>query len=118
MTRLPAAGRANKPPKWPLARSSKREGDLWATVWTLPQAVVWEQLGWFHEVALYVRLLAASEQPKCPPIQLVERRQQADRLGLTPMAMLRLRWEIVDMPTEAEEQNVVQLRSRIKAVDA
>jgi hypothetical protein len=45
-------------------------------------------------------LLVASEKPSARPSLLNETRQMEDRLGLTPMAMLRLRWE-VDSATPA-----------------
>jgi len=113
--RLPSSGRAGDPPAWPLKRPTKRQRDLWARVWTTPQAVAWERLGWFDEVAIYVRLLAQCESPKCPAILLGERRQMADRLGLSPMSMLRLRWEITDVGDDAGA-NVVDIRARMEEV--
>lgn len=109
-TRLPITGRAGDPPAWPLKRQSKREKELWLEVWATPQAVAWERLGWSHEVAMYARLLAKCELPKAPAIVLIERRQQADRLGLSPMSMLRLRWEITDAG-DATAPNVVDIRT-------
>lgn len=116
--RLPAAGRAGDPPSWPLTRQSKREKALWLELWSKPQAVIWERLSWTHEVAMYVRLLVICERPKAPGIALIERRQQADRLGLTPMSMLRLRWEISDESTEISgDGQVIGIRSRMVAVE-
>lgn len=65
---------------------------LWAKLWATPQAVEWEALGWLDEVALYTRwmVLAASGDLAAGK----EARQYADRLGLTPLAMARLRWEV------------------------
>lgn len=117
-TRLPAAGRQGECPKWPLSRQTKVEKAIWTRLWVLPQAVAWDELGWFDEVARYCMLLGRVDARKAKAIELIEARQLADRLGLSPMALLRLRWEIVDMPTEAEQQKVVELRARIKAVDA
>jgi hypothetical protein len=113
--RLPSTGRPGDPPAWPIKRQSKREKELWARVWATPQAVGWERLGWFDEVAIYVRLLVASERPKCPAIILGERRQMADRLGLSPMSMLRLRWEITDVGDDAGP-NVVDIATRMDQV--
>ena len=116
--RLPAAGRQGDAPPWSLPRQSKREKVLWTELWATPQAVEWERLGWTREVALYVRLLAQCERPKVPGIVLIERRQQADRLGLTPMSMLRLRWSIQDESTEASiDGKIVGIRSRVAAVE-
>src|SRR5690606_10612763 len=60
-TVLPAAGRQGPPPEWPLPTSSRRERDVWAELWTRPQAVVWERQRQHHEVALYVRRLVEAE---------------------------------------------------------
>jgi hypothetical protein len=114
-TRLPSSGRAGDPPAWPLKRQSKRERELWLQLWVTPQAVAWERLGWSHEVAMYARLLAKCEMPKAPAIVLIERRQQADRLGLSPMSMLRLRWEITDVGEDAGP-NVVDIAVRMSEV--
>ena len=68
------------------------ELELWEKLWATPQAVEWEALAWLDEVALYTRwmVLAASGDLAAGK----EARQYADRLGLTPLAMARLRWEI------------------------
>src|SRR4051794_29074197 len=95
LTQLPAEGRQGDPPAWPLPKPIKRERELWARVWSTPQAVVWERLGWADVVARYVRQLVVAEQRDAPITALGEVRQLEDRLGLSPMAMLRLRWEIV-----------------------
>lgn len=113
--RLASTGRAGDPPAWPIKRQSKREKELWARVWATPQAIAWERLGWFDEVAIYVRLLAVCERPMFPAILLGERRQMADRLGLSPMSMLRLRWEITDVGDDAAA-NVVDIRARMDEV--
>lgn len=71
----------------------ERERKLWNDLWRTPQACAWEQLGWTREVAIYVRLTVRAEQGSLPHTQ--EARQYADRLGLSPMAMRRLGWEVV-----------------------
>ncbi|MBA3654252.1 MAG: hypothetical protein H0W70_08665 [Actinobacteria bacterium] len=45
-------------------------------------------------MARYVRLLVKAEKPNAPAAICGEVRQMEDRLGLTPMAMLRLRWTV------------------------
>ncbi|MCA1218689.1 hypothetical protein [Streptomyces sp. 8L] len=70
------------------------EGELWAELWATPQAVAWERLRWTREVAQYVRWKVAAELGSLDASK--EARQLADRLGLTPLALLRLRWEIAD----------------------
>jgi hypothetical protein len=94
--KLPASGRKGTAPKWPLpGKPSTNEAAAWKQAWTTPQAVGWEQLGWVRPVARYVRCLVAAEEPGAPAALLGEVRQMEDRLGLSPMALLRLRWSVV-----------------------
>lgn len=117
-TRLPAGGREGSAPDWPLSRPSAREAQLWERLWRTPQSVMWERLGWADVVARYTRQLTVAERRKPPVAVLAEVRQLEDRLGLTPMAMLRLRWEISDESTEVSEGGtVIGIRSRVAAVD-
>ena len=92
---LPSRGRRGRTPAWPL------EGEppsTWAAVWKLPQAVEWERLRLHRVVARYALLLVLVERDEAVAALLSEARQMEDRLGLSPMAMARLRWEIVDEP--------------------
>jgi len=116
--RLAATGHADKAPKWPLPRPNKRELELWARLWKTPVSVAWESLGWVEVIARYARLAAIAELPKPPGPVLVEVRQLEDRLGLSPMALLRLRWEIADEdePRAKDQSNVLDVRERLKAV--
>lgn len=70
------------------------EKALWREVWATPQAAAWERLGWTREPAQYVRWKVLAELGDMDAAK--EARQLSDRLGLTPLALLRLRWEIVD----------------------
>ncbi|MEU7044945.1 hypothetical protein AB0A77_28355 [Streptomyces varsoviensis] len=175
MTRLPAAGRAGEPPRWPLlddvelttrrdlaqrqaddaelallepelkgraktaaqkkADTARRdatiltaqleavqrvEAELWKELWTTPQAVAWERLGWTREVAQYVRWKCRAEMGDLDASK--EARQLGDRLGLTPLAMLRLRWEVAaDEVGEQRQERTARAarpkRSRLKVVD-
>lgn len=95
---LPRTGRAGDPPPWPFgARPAKTVADVWAHLWSLPQAVAWEEMAAERVVARYCRVLLAAERPKATAAHLQEVRQLEDRLGLSPMAMLRLRWSIGDV---------------------
>jgi len=101
--KLPAAGRAGHPPAWPMTgKPGKAVADLWASLWASPQAVAWERLGWSRVVARYTRLLLEAEKADAPVTLLGEVRQLEDRLGLSPMAMRRLQWEIEAEAQEAE----------------
>ena len=111
---LPAAGRPGPPPPWPLTRQVDLEATIWAELWSTPQAAAWERLGVSaaRVVARYTHLLAqledgaAGSKPTAAAMFLGEVRQLEDRLGLTPMAMLRLRWEIVaDELAERREES-------------
>ena len=96
---LPRAGRTGDPPAWPLGgRPSRAILDAWADLWRLPQAVAWEEQALERLVARYVRTLVRAEAPKAPAAVMAEARQLEDRLGLSSMAMLRLRWSVGDVP--------------------
>jgi hypothetical protein len=122
-TRLPAEGRRGSPPKWPLSGRQGETGKaLWAQLWATPQAVAWERLGWTRVVARYVRCLLVAERVEAPVALLGEVRQLEDRLGLSPISMLRLRWEIApDEVAEQREQTSASaaedLRARLRAVE-
>ncbi|SBT64234.1 hypothetical protein GA0070622_1204 [Micromonospora sediminicola] len=76
------------------------EADLWRDLWRLPQAVAWERLRWTRDVAQYVRHKVLAELGDLAAAK--EARQWSDRLGLSPMAMLRLRWEVTVDETAAK----------------
>lgn len=116
MTQLPAEGREGEPPAWPLSsKPSAAAAKIWARVWGTPQAVAWERLGWTDVVARYCRVLVEAEKPKAAVGVMAEARQLEDRLGLSPMSMLRLRWEVV--VDEVAEQRTATPARRLKAVD-
>lgn len=92
---LPAEGRRGFTPEWPLPGRTPRG---WVGLWRLPQAVMWERTRSHMQVASYLvtrnqahDLLLAGEPHAA---LLAELRQMEDRLGLSPMAMKRLQWEI------------------------
>lgn len=109
--RLPAAGRQGEPPPYPLSRASKSVLAIWDELWHSPQAAAWEEYGWVRLVARYARLLVTAERASATAALLREVRQLEDRLGLSPMAMQRLRWEIVEdgERPEAEPASVTNL---------
>jgi hypothetical protein len=100
-----------------VAIQGDRELRLWGELWASPQAVMWERQHWTREVALYVRWQVLAESGDLNAAK--EARQWSDRLGLTPQAMLRLRWEIVgdlDEPVLAavsgEQASVTNIAAR------
>ncbi len=71
-----------------------RELEVWAELWTKPQAVEWERLGHGHLVALYVRQLVLAERPAATAARLTVVRQYADALGVTLAGLRANRWTI------------------------
>lgn len=101
---LPRSGRPGDPPPWPLPGKPARAAlEAWADLWRLPQAVAWEEQALERLVARYVRTLIRAEAPKATAAVMAEARQLEDRLGLSSMAMLRLRWSVGDVPDAATE---------------
>ncbi|MER8083835.1 hypothetical protein ABTZ57_01400 [Streptomyces sp. NPDC094048] len=107
-----------------LEAQQRVEAELWTELWATPQAVQWERLGWTREVAQYVRWKCRAESGDLDAGK--EARQLGDRLGLTPLAMLRLRWEVVGGEPETTVQKPgtrrassrsAQARRRLKVVD-
>jgi hypothetical protein len=98
------------------------EAELWRDLWATPQAVAWERLGWTREVAQYVRWKVKAELGDLDASK--EARQLGDRLGLTPLALLRLRWEIApDEVAEQRQERTTQARKktarqRLRVVDS
>jgi hypothetical protein len=114
--------RKGKAPTWPLSKASSAESALWGSLWRSPQAVEWERLAVERVVARYCRLLVRVEGDEGASTRLLnEVRQLEDRLGLNPVALLRLRWRIDGADSDGEpgnaSQNVIDIRERIHAVD-
>lgn len=119
-TKLPAEGRKGAPPAWPLGKPTKAAAALWAELWATPQAAAWERLGWTRIVARYVRVVLVAESSFAPVPLMAEVRQLEDRLGLTPMSMLRLRWEIShdELADRREPERAKRAPRKVKAFDA
>jgi hypothetical protein len=105
-----------------LREQRKLEAALWRDLWRLPQAVQWERLGWLRDVAQYVRHKTFGELGDLDHAK--EARQWSDRLGLTPMSMLRLRWAVVADETAAKRTDrtdraaaPASARDRLRVVD-
>jgi hypothetical protein len=101
---LPAGQWDGEPPAWPLDFRTEREGDVWVELWRKPQAAMWDQLGQALEVALFVRLLVAAEQPDAKTELIKTLRQYLDSLGLSVQGMLRNRWKIAPEVADAEPE--------------
>lgn len=117
--KLPAEGRKGRPPAWPLAtKATLAERNAWSDLWSTPQAVAWERLGWTRTVARYCRIMVLAEEPEQNPVMLAPAAALEDRLGLTPKAMRMLLWEIVadEVADKRAEKDATSARGRIKAV--
>lgn len=119
--RLPASGRRGPAPE-PPAGLLPDYRKVWVDLWSTPQAVAWERLGWNRVIGRYIMLLqkveASLENGKPSALMLGEVRQLEDRIGLTPMSMLRLRWEVdVEDEVADQRQKPRKPRRRLKAVD-
>lgn len=101
-----------------VAIQAKAERALWRDLWKRPQAVAWEHDGYIREVALYVRLTILGENGNLNATK--EARQHADRFGLNPQAMLRLRWSVADdevAAARADRTADLPARRRLQVVD-
>jgi hypothetical protein len=101
-----------------LAEQRKLETALWKDLWSLPQSVEWERLGWFRDVAIYVRHHVLGQLGDLDNAR--EARQWSDRLGLTPLAMLRLRWEVARDEVAVKRETkapAASARRRLRVVD-
>lgn len=118
-TMLPAEGRPGDPPPWPLREpATVAEMNVWVEAWRRPQAVEWERIGAERFVARWVQWVIRAEEPGANAKVLAEVRQLEDRLGLTPMAMLRLRWQVADPLEPADDDEPAKPAGRrVRAVD-
>lgn len=128
--RLPAEGRRGDVPTWPLLGRAPR---LWAELWALPQAAAWEHLHLQRLVATYVQdsvdvaaLRSQLNRTGEAPAQYGTLKNRIDKLqvelGLTPMGLLKNRWEIVqDEVSEKREETAPVVtsapRRRLRVAD-
>lgn len=96
--------------------SMELELELWKDLWATPIATQWEKMSWTREVAQYVRWKVQGELGDLNASK--EARMLADRLGLNPLAMLRLRMEVeaVDESTSVVKRPAT-VRKRTAAKD-
>jgi hypothetical protein len=97
VTRLPAEGRHGPTPEWPLSEASAEELEIWTALWQTPQSAAWPP-GWTRTQARLARMLAEAEERGSRASLLSEVRQLEAALGLSPVSMARLHWQIE--PTE------------------
>lgn len=119
--RLPHEGYTGPIPEWPLSMLAKDdEHTLWLKLWRLPQAIMWTRMHCEDMVALYVRAIVEAQGDPANTKLLAEVRQLDSKIGLSPKALLDLRWEIDDAPDEADDDvpangNVTHIRTFVPA---
>lgn len=115
---LPKGGYSGPVPDWPLSEALFEKlpelPSTWVELWRLPQAAQWAAEGFERIVARYAIMLVESERPRARATLLGEVRQLEDRLGMSPMAMKRLQWEIGDGEASraGKVANVVSISDR------
>lgn len=123
MTYLPNEGYRGPVPEWPLRSVSKDERERWNWIWRTPQAAIWARDGIADVVARYVRNCLVIEESggdvNLAGAHLVsEVRQQEDRLGRSPMSMLRMRWEAApSVVDEVRQEDTRRGTRRLRAID-
>ena len=119
LTALPSEGYSGEVPDFPLPRRvvfrwetedkrrfqvydedmtadvAARELDLWATVWTYPQAVAWSLEPWrWHTVAMWVRTFVVCEGSDATAADKGSLHRFADQIGMTPAGLKENGWSI------------------------
>lgn len=90
---LPPEGWHGDVPPWPFANKARSDCALWVELWGTPQAAAWARMG-PGLARIVARYVVTVRQAGVDPRLLAEIRQLEDRLGLNPLAMRRLGWEI------------------------
>lgn len=118
---LPAEGRKGRVPKWPSGHDpNPAEKAMWRRLWALPQAVAWQDTPGVSEVLeRYVRVSCAVSKDldtdgTAKAALLAQLRGLEADLGLSPVALARLRWTIEETTSSTRPPAPVR---RIKAVD-
>lgn len=119
-TTLPLDGRSGPAPELPEGREwPSATRSAWETMWRKPQATQWDEDGsslhrwaWLHADLTLGKGGAASLSS--------EMRQIEDRHGLSPKAMLQLKWRIgTDEATDKAERPKTQRgRRKLRVVDS
>lgn len=92
---LPAEGHRGEAPAFPLPDESAREAEVWAELWTSPQAAQWAKESWRHRsVAMYARWSVKMEDLDAPSSLGAVVHRLADTIGLTPAGLKENGWQI------------------------
>lgn len=144
LTALPAAGYDGEVPDFPLpalrvyrweyedkrkfqvlddeetAAGAERETELWALLWSYPQALWWSTVPWkWNQIAMYVRTWVICEGPNATAADKNSMHRFADEIGLTEGGMARAGLKIADAPkadadaAAAVPANVTDIKKRL-----
>ena len=115
---LPPGGYQGPIPDWPdiAPHASDAMLDAWELLWRTPQAAAWARqgIGVQLELAQYIRYYVEGYTANAA----LERRQLGDRLGLNPLAMRRLGWEVAPEIAVVEPTAPVQAQERYAGLRA
>lgn len=122
-TVLPAEGRTEDAPDWPLTEATPREMVLWHRWWRKPEAFLWQADGSIDYVALTVRMFAEAEVEKASAENRKTVRMMMADLYLTRDAKDRARIRVAedelaekrDAPVKPAQQK--SARDRFQVVD-
>jgi hypothetical protein len=116
-TVLPLEGRPGPAPQLPPLRPwTDTTHEWWTLLWATPQAVMWDPTGrTLHTLAILHHQLVIDQTLDADKSRAAsvaaEMRQHEDRHGLTPKAMLQLRWKVSSSPSDGSGK-VLQLVPR------
>lgn len=95
LTALPSEGFDGEVPDFPLPDPSDRELDVWAGLWSTPQACAWSMQEWrWDQIADLVRMQVRGEAHDAPINAATVVRQMRADLGLTPAGLKENGWAI------------------------
>lgn len=125
LTALPSGGYDGEVPDFPLPGATKRELDVWASLWSTPQACAWLMEPWrWDSIAELAVLRVRSEARDCP-VNIYEKiRQWRDDLGLTPAGLKANGWAIAVDEVASKREETVEApvrpssRSKLKVVSS
>lgn len=110
------------------AAVAEREQELWAQVWTYPQAAAWELEPWrWNTVAMWVRTFVICESSEATAADKSSVHRFADQIGLTPSGLTENAWQVArdqlgkkraeQADEKAAEPAQSSARDRFKVVD-
>lgn len=100
---LDAAGYAGPVPDFPLPEPTRRELEVWAQSWRLPQGCLWSSPGhqWLlMTIGLYVRQLVKCESADVGAAQLAQLHRFADQVGMTTAGLAAHGFKVIEQRTE------------------